>query len=373
MTKLKIFHFHINCDSPIFLLDAQNPERLINGESVYQDRPMYSLLTNLILRILDVMNFPTHEIEYFGQDDKPVIYLLETYAIYIAINLTILILATFLAFRVLSHFISSGRLGSTELYPTIILLTLLISMNKLTHDFFWSPHTQMFNVLVPILLIAIAILGGSMSGRQTVILVVIISILTLAYPLSAIIGPALAVSVRQVSLIKKISITIAPLVPYFAWPQIVVAVGGTYRNHSIDSEQFVWILNAQKEGKLFLRCRENLLDMFSTFPKIVLCCVIIYWLAHVFISRHKGIDALTPFSSKERQNFLFGFSLYLLFLYLMGDYYPRLSWGPVIFLVFLTILHAKSRYGNSILVKKLMIVSALIWIAVWIDPNFKFG
>jgi hypothetical protein len=231
----------------------------------------------------------------------------------------------------------------------------------------------MFNILVPILLIAIAILGGSMSGRQTVILVVIISILTLAYPLSAIIGPALAMSVRQVSLIKKISITIAPLAPYFAWPQIVLAVGGTYRNHSIDSEQFVWILNAQKEGKLFLRSRENLLDMFSTFPKIALSCVIIYWLAHVFISRQKGIDALSPFSSEERKNFLFGFSFYLLFLYLMGDYYPRLSWGPVIYLIFLTILHAESRYKESRRVKPIMILVTSIWIAVWLDPNFKFG
>jgi len=61
---------------------------------------MYSLITNLIFRSLEVIIFPTHEIEYFGQDGKPVIYLLENYAIYIAINLTILIRATFLAIRI---------------------------------------------------------------------------------------------------------------------------------------------------------------------------------------------------------------------------------------------------------------------------------
>jgi hypothetical protein len=246
-------------------------------------------------------------------------------------------------------------------------------MNKLTHDFFWSPHTQMFNVMIPISLIAIAMLGGNMNNRETAIVVVTISFLTLAYPLSAIMGPVLAISVRHGSLIKKICITIAPLIPYFVWPQIVVALGGTYRNNSIDSEQFVWILNAQEEGKLFLRCRENLLAMMSTFPKIAVCCVIIYWLAQIFVSKRKGIRALNPFSSEECKNLLIGFTCYLTFLYLMGDYYPRLSWGPVIFLIVLTILHATSRYGDSKLVKKLMIVGALIWIAIWIDPNFQFG
>ena len=373
ITRLEVFHFHINCDSPIFLLDAQNPQRLINGESVYADRPIYSLLNHLVLRFLEVIRFPTHEIEYFGQDGKPVNYLLENYAIYIAINLTILIFTAYLAFLITNHLIISRQLGSMEVYPTLTFLILLISMNKLTHDFFWSPHTQMFNVMIPISLIAIAMLGGNINNRETAIVVVTISILTLAYPLSAIMGPVLAISVRHGSLIKKICITIAPLVPYFVWPQIVVALGGTYRNNSIDSEQFVWILNAQEEGKLLLRCRENLLAMMSTFPKIAVCCVIIYWLAQIFVSKRKGIRALNPFSSEECKNLLIGFMCYLTFLYLMGDYYPRLSWGPVIFLIVLTILHATSRYGDSKLVRKLMIVGALIWIAIWIDPNFQFG
>jgi len=113
--------------------------------------------------------------------------------------------------------------------------------------------------------------------------------------------------------------------------------------------------------------------MFSTFPKVALCCVIIYWLAHVFISRQKGIDALSPFSSEELKNFLLGFSFYLLFLYLIGDYYPRLSWSPVVYLIFVTILHAKSRYKDSRLAKLLRILVTSIRIAVWLDRNSKFG
>ncbi|MFM7979907.1 MAG: hypothetical protein ACKPKO_11385, partial [Candidatus Fonsibacter sp.] len=50
----------INCDSAVYMKDAQNPIRLVNGESVYQDRPIPTLLVAMLAKFWHFFNLPDY-------------------------------------------------------------------------------------------------------------------------------------------------------------------------------------------------------------------------------------------------------------------------------------------------------------------------
>jgi hypothetical protein len=48
----------VNCDSSIFMKDADNPMRLLDGSSDYQDRPAHSAIISLFLKLFKFLNLP---------------------------------------------------------------------------------------------------------------------------------------------------------------------------------------------------------------------------------------------------------------------------------------------------------------------------
>ena len=149
------FGFELNCDSPEFMWLARDPAGLVDHLNSRQSRPGLILLAALITAPLSLaippdgpptpvyqgLYDPLRVAATFDQD-RP------AYLAYILINLA-LVLASFYVLRRAIERRYPVRTGAEAI---IIAATgLLLVANDVTKAFLWSPHTQMFNILVPVL------------------------------------------------------------------------------------------------------------------------------------------------------------------------------------------------------------------------------
>lgn len=374
ITKLKFLHFHLNCDSPIFLLDAQHPTRFINGASMYQDRPIYSLINNLLFTFAKQLHLPLHPFAYSGSDEITTTYYLENYAIFILENLLILSFAIFIALSLVSqlHYQSKASEGISKLLSVAVVA--ILSMNKITHDFFWSPHTQMFNVLLPCILLAVAMNAKWISDKSAILKFVVLSILILSYPLCIILIPLLAISYIKSRSAKQLLWLVASVIPYFSLPILITNLGGKYQNIGTrDYRQFVWILDGIRNHDLVSTSILNFSSYLSTFPKIVLFTVLIYWSYFLYAYFRNSRNTEKFIQRTHLSRVLIGFLTYFLFLYAMGYYSPRLTWGLVLYLMLSTVMHARIYYSHARAFTIIIIFSTCLWVLTWFNPNFPYG
>ena len=77
----------INCDSAVFMKDAQEPSRLFDGQSVYQDRPLPTLLVSILSKAWRLFNLPDYYRNVVGNSGIPYTYSLATYLFFLIINI----------------------------------------------------------------------------------------------------------------------------------------------------------------------------------------------------------------------------------------------------------------------------------------------
>ena len=142
----------INCDSAVYMKDAQSPSRLFNGESVYQDRPLPTLLISLFAKIWHFFNLPDYYRDIVGNSGVVVTYSLMTYILFLILSATILSISCWLGIKTFSNINIKFQLNDQSLILIAFIFTLMISMNELTKTFFWTPGSQMFNILIPVYL-----------------------------------------------------------------------------------------------------------------------------------------------------------------------------------------------------------------------------
>ncbi len=152
------FGFELNCDSPEFMWLARDPAGLLDHLNSRQSRPGLILLAALITAPLSLVVAPDGpptpvyqglydplRVAATFDQDRP------AYLAYILINLAIVLAS----FQVLRRAIDRGQ-RVRGLAEAIILaaIGLLLVANDVTKAFLWSPHTQLFNILVPVLAVA---------------------------------------------------------------------------------------------------------------------------------------------------------------------------------------------------------------------------
>lgn len=101
INKFRYFNVHIDCDAQYFLLDSQNPHRILSYESPLQDRPLHTFIVYVLSNVLEFFGIPEGPITYLGEDNIPQTYHLLNYLIFIGINGLILIASVALVLKVL--------------------------------------------------------------------------------------------------------------------------------------------------------------------------------------------------------------------------------------------------------------------------------
>ena len=358
----------INCDSAVFMKDAQNPSRLFNGDSVYQDRPAHALFAWIMSNFLKVIGFPNSSQEIVGNSGESTIYQSAFYFSFLSLNLLILLVAIKLAIDYVFPDSHERKIFSNA--SSILLIVFLVAGNELTKTFFWTPHSQMLNLLLPVLaLVLISNREKINSFRVFLSLTVGLVFLMFFYPLFGILFSILVYGPYS-KFWKRTLIISTVLFGYLLYPRFLEYLGGSYSNYAISNfRQYVWIDDAFKQGNIFDRSISNLWSFLSTFPVIPTVLIFITVVLAFGIASTFGENRFRIIS--EAAPYLFFLAIYLTALFTMGFYARRLTLGPFIFLELFILRMGITLTGYHFTKLRLLAINSLLILLIisWVWTN----
>jgi hypothetical protein len=333
----------INCDSAQFMQDSQNFTRLLKAETDYQDRPLYALTARLIEKPIGILvknsktftNSRGQNIEFF-------------YSFYLAfLILHVGIIALSLAFLFIGlHKLLASTCSRPMQYSLMATLVSLIYLNDVSKAFFWTPHTQLFNIfIVSFSLYSWVLFKEKLTLKAEIAWFSSVSLLLFFYPLQVIVlAIPLFTNFRRYW--KWIGIT---TLPYLIYPHILTTFGGLYSNtQTAKYGQFVWLFDLTSMRQI----SEKLYQLLGTFELqyvlFILCLVFLFFTSFARLTQRKHILIY------------FGFlATYFCFIFGMGAYFHRIS---TLFLVsiiaFLFLI--LSRISTSRILQGLLLVVFLV-------------
>ena len=256
--KINNFLGHsMNCDSADYMLNASNPKRLLEEDSVRQARP--GLIVNAFIFSFFIDNF----ISLFGyQNDYPKITIIENsdkkysvfenfnpkivYISYFLINLKFLLLSIFFYFKLFRKSI----FNPLHYKDWIIWLSLLLVINNVVNQFMWSPSTKLLNIFCSLYTIYFSreIILKELSSKQILLLNLVSGILILYYAvffISFVVINLFYVFSYRKHLLLIIASSICFLTPYMLWYGYVVSLNGKFYFSNISDYNFViWIIDS---------------------------------------------------------------------------------------------------------------------------------
>jgi hypothetical protein len=275
------FGFSLNCDSPQFMALARDPSALLEPKNARQARPGLILAAALIQAPLSLVvssnGLPARSIENGLEDTTEIVRSfdrdLPAYLAYIALNIAILLAAFFVLRLIVRPWVSHD--GATSII--IAASGLVLIANDVVKAFVWSPHTQMFNILVPVLALyaTLRAWGGAMLNRRfTLAMAALVGLGFTAYPLfvvipACIVPVAIAVMVRDRSVGAPVLTNLALLlvlsaIPSMLWYFYVRSVTGSFFQAEIALGQVVWMAESWSEGATVF-----LIDWFDTAWQLI--------------------------------------------------------------------------------------------------------
>ena len=259
----------INCDSAVYMKDAQSPSRLFNGESVYQDRPLPTLLVSLFAKIWHLFNLPDYRRDIVGNSGVVVNYSLVTYVLFLILSASILSISCWLGIRTFSNINNKFHLNNQSFVFIVFMFTILISMNELTKTFFWTPGSQMFNILIPVYLFYLLQFAHSpVSDRFFILNVCAFIVLLFSYAFFILlIIPLVLLSWKNYKL--RMFVLAMSVLIYASYPTLLRLLGGTYNNFAIGYRRmYVWVIDAYLNDEFIYKINQFLTLFLKTFPII---------------------------------------------------------------------------------------------------------
>ena len=328
----------INCDSAVYMKDAQSPSRLFNGESVYQDRPLPTLLISLFAKIWHFFNLPDYYRDIVGNSGVVVTYSLMTYILFLILSATILSISCWLGIKTFSNITNKFQLNDQSLILIAFIFTIIISMNELTKTFFWTPGSQMFNILIPVYLFYLLQFAYSpVSDRFFILNVCAFIVLLFSYAFFILlIIPLVLLGWKNYKL--RIFVLATSVLIYASYPILLRLLGGTYNNFAIGYRRmYVWVIDAYFDNEFIGKTSQFLTLFLKTFPiiPIVLSLIILI----LFVNYRNNLSTI------KLEFFVLMSYIFTLAFY---GYYSRRLTFPIIIFVLLMILKMYMRYPKKI-------------------------
>ena len=335
--------FVLNCDSPSFITVAMRPSALFDWGDILQERPLYVVAAGALGHALGPAlaaagPVPPQAYEALADFSSrwrriPPDQVFAAWLAYVLLNATVL-LGALLAF----HYVVAGWSAPG---PGLVALASLLLSNDVVKSFFWTPHTQMFNVIGPVGCVVACRALLERADRRVLgvgALGLGLGLASLAYGSFAFWIPPLLVALalgrldRTAFLVRASALVAGFAIPNAAW-MATCMLSGEYYSHAVEFyRQFVWIVDTLRVGwgafvsawysnsRTFLRVAWQVLP----FPLGLLAGAIGWaWLAGVPL---RGIV-------REQRTTVVAVGLTLaaslLFFDLQGFYAARLAWNLV--------------------------------------------
>ena len=324
----------INCDSSVYMKDAQDPGRLFNGESVYQDRPLPTLLVSALSKFWQFLNLPNFSREIIGNSGNITNYSFITYFFFILLSAVILSLTCFIGITALRELTKRFNASEDLFVVVATIFVALISMNELTKTFFWTPGSQMFNLLLPVYLFALIQKSQTkVSNKEFFTNIVFFALLLFSYAFFILlIIPLLFLNWKN---IKCRLFWILPIpVLYFLYPLLVELFGGTYYSFGFGYRRlYLWVIDSYFAGNLTERLSEFIPAFIGTFPLIP---SLFLFVTLIYQCRNFEIDS--------KLIFVFRLELFIIFVYIIllafYGYYSRRLTYPLYLFIYLVLLRS---------------------------------
>ena len=323
----------LNCDSAVFMKDAQDPIRLFNSSSVYQDRPLPTLIVSTLSKIWHYFAFPDYYRNVVGNSGISYNYSLVTYGCFILINAIVLSIACWLGLNLTSKFFTKNKID-LAFYPVVAcLIVSVISMNEITKTFFWTPHSQMFNLLLPIYLFYLLQFRNiSVSSKFYIYNCFALYILLFSYAFFILLVLPLII-IRWKSFKLRASIILFVTMVYFSYPVFMELLGGEYYSLGFEKYRlFLWFFDALSGDTGAPLIKDNFYEFIKTFPVLPICLISLI-LLYILLQNKKIIILIFKLVNVE---FLL-FFIYLSFLSVYGYYARRLTYSLIIFLILILV------------------------------------
>src|ERR1700730_8584234 len=261
------FGFGLNCDSPEFLWLARDPSGLLFHQNSRQSRPGMILLAALVQAPLSLIlpaDGPPTPV-YQGLYDPIAVARSFTrdrpaYFAYLLLNFGIL-LASFQALRLAIERWHPVRTGAAAII--VVATGLLLVANDVTKAFVWSPHTQLFNILVPVLAVLAtqrAVADGRIARDLARGMGLLIGIGMTIYPVFVVIPACLLLpaviglwrekswAARRRDLASLAILLVLSATPLALWYGFVLATTGHFFHAELDLRQVIWMKDALDKG-----------------------------------------------------------------------------------------------------------------------------
>jgi hypothetical protein len=313
------FRHFLNCDSPEYLGLAKHPS-FVWTHGILQARP-------LSFGIPWLMAQPLRLVPYLESSGPYTPYARE-FVSYILINLIALTAVLVCFARLLEC--GTGMRGGIELMFCLVLL----GANNVTKLFFWTPHTQIFVLLVPCLSMYLTF---RLIERGTPLRAVEALVTGLAFGAGvlfygAFILPVLCLATVSLFMYRRlwpaVLIGVSALLPYAAWAAFVYTQLRTFYNHEVDLyRHFIWIADCARVSlaSCVPAAQENWSTFFSMAAPIVAVPALFVFGLRVARYVFPG-EAAPPPSSALGRAVALTFVVTTVFMLLEGRYAPRLCW-----------------------------------------------
>jgi hypothetical protein len=338
INKWNIFNVHIDCDSQYFLLDSQSPLRLLSNETPLQDRPLHILFVFMLSRFLELFGVPSGSITYLGEDNIPQTYNVLDYGVYVGLNAVILGFSMLMVIRIL---LKNTKINSLIVKSSVFFGLVMIVQNPVNREFFWTPHSQVFNILIPAVLFQLVQKNFILSKKRFWYYLLFFASMTLVYPTFSIVLPIFFVlSWRKLGKTQGL-LTLLILAPRILWPRIIEMAGGVYVDWPVvGHRRFIWMIDSYNQETLINDALDNLLKFLSSLPTLWLLITIILFLLSILIFMQPRTDSHMNFNS-DMTLAAVGVSTYTMGLFLNGEYGQRFTTGLVLLITFLIMNEVK--------------------------------
>lgn len=381
-------HVHKNCDSEEFQYIAADPGLMLSARPMRQNRPLYAVLGWVFarpFRLLGLQSVGRHAIgvarQTYPRGPNPAAFFPE-YAGFVTLNF-ILLLSAVLLF---------GRLsGGHWLFDPLTLLPLaMIVVNQVTKAAFWTPHLQIFNVLIPIASIALyrwmISEGRRLTWWRAGLLGLAIGIGALAYGAFAVMaaGAALCILIGDCSRAQRADLPsrafrsglllLAFLTPTAGWTAFVIYRTGSFYSQEFDLfRQFVWILDSLRAGGFPLLLRDlaarslSYADTLRVVAKLPLVGIAVLG---GLLRAGKGLRETASADRTLLQAIALYATANLLFFWLLGYYESRLTWSIVPGMALLIAIESRglnrvmNDRGKRVL-RGASVVATVLYVAYW--------
>jgi len=319
----------INCDSAVYMKDAQDPIRLVNGESVYQDRPIPTLLVAMLAKFWHFLNLPDYYREVQGNSGQIVTYSLVTYIIFLALSAAIFSMACYVGLKSLFRFQQKLNIPNEIFINTAFIFVIVVAMNEITKTFFWTPGSQMFNLLLPVYAFYLITYNyKDITYKFYFSQILMVSLLLFSYAFFIILLVPLVLA-KWNKLRNRLLLCSVPIIAYLSYPFLLNQFGGTYNNFAFGYRRmYIWVIDAYKQDKFFEKISEFLGYFFESIPVLPTILILIALMAFMLMQKNLHLDF---------RNELLLIFVHILMISFYGYYSRRLTF-PIIILMLLIII-----------------------------------